>query len=85
MADEKFRVSIDNFKKTESTAGILYVIIGLLGLVISNYFLSNFINTGTVGLLFSAGVVPIVYVLIGLKVGSELTGIITDFQKEEVE
>ncbi|MBN2258917.1 MAG: hypothetical protein JW702_00065 [Clostridiales bacterium] len=85
LSDEKFRVNIENFKKTESTAGSLYVIIGLLGLVISNYFLSNFINTGTVGALLSAGIIPIIYVLVGLKVGSELTGVITDFLKEEVE
>ncbi|OPL07865.1 MAG: cation:proton antiporter [delta proteobacterium ML8_F1] len=85
LADEDFRVRIDDFKKTEGIAGAMYVLLGLVGLMISNYFLSNFLDTGTVGTLFSAGIIPVVYVLVGLKVGSELTGIITDFLKGEVE
>jgi multicomponent Na+:H+ antiporter subunit B len=40
--------------------------------------------TGIVGNLFSAGIIPIVYVLVGLKVGSEVSGIIADFSKSEV-
>ena len=82
LADENFRVKMKSFKLLESTAGSLYVMIGLIGLTTAGYFLSNFMSTGTIGNLFSAGIIPIVYVLIGLKVGSELTGIITDFNKE---
>ena len=84
LADENFRIKIEKFKRTESLAGSLYVIIGLLGLVLTNYFLGNFMDTGKVGSLLSAGIIPIIYVLVGLKVGSELSGIITDFLKEEV-
>jgi multicomponent Na+:H+ antiporter subunit B len=84
LADESFRIRIERFKRTESLAGTFYVIIGLLGLVMTNYFLGNFVDTGKVGSLLSAGIIPIIYVLVGLKVGSELSGIITDFLKEEV-
>jgi multicomponent Na+:H+ antiporter subunit B len=85
LADEAFRIRIEGFKMTEGIAGSLYVLLGLVGLTLAGYFLSNFLNTGTVGALFSAGIIPVVYVLVGLKVGSELTGIITDFLKGEVE
>lgn len=84
LADEKFVASIEKFKILEGTAGSLYVLIGAAGLLIGGYYLMNFLPTGTVGSLLSAGVIPIVYVLIGLKVGSEITSIISDFLKEEV-
>ncbi|BEP29444.1 Na(+)/H(+) antiporter subunit B [Helicovermis profundi] len=84
LSDENFRAKMSSFKLTESLMGSLYVLVGIFGLFTAGYFLSNFLNTGVVGNLFSAGIVPIVYVLVGLKVGSELTGIITDFLKEEV-
>lgn len=85
LSNPELRLNIKRFKATESIAGSIYVIIGLLGLAMGGYFLNNFMGTGTVGSLISAGIVPIVYVLVGLKVGSELTGVITDFMKEEVE
>ena len=85
ISDDKFKSAIRNFKILEGTAGSLYVIIGLVGMVISGYFLINFLPTGTVGEIFSAGIIPIVYILIGLKVGAELTGIITDFVSEEAD
>lgn len=63
---------------TESLAGITFVIIGLIGLVIGGYFLNNFLPKGSEFALFSAGVIPILYVAIGLKVGAELTGIVAN-------
>lgn len=83
LADDSFRSKIKGFKILEGTAGSLYVIIGLAGLALGAYFLSNFLPTGTVGDLFSAGILPIVYILIGLKVGSEISGIIDNFLTEE--
>lgn len=84
MADEKFSLNINRFKIAEGTAGTIYVLLGAAGLLVGGYFLMNFLPTGTVGDLFSAGLVPIIYVLIGLKVGSEITGVISDMMKEEV-
>ncbi|MDX1359593.1 MAG: Na(+)/H(+) antiporter subunit B [Clostridia bacterium] len=84
MADDKFALNLKRFKIAEGTAGTLYVLIGAAGLIIGGYFLLNFLPTGTVGNLFSAGIIPIVYVIIGLKVGSEITGVISDMMKEEV-
>ena len=63
---------------TESFAGLVFVIVGLSGLVIGGSFLMNFLPHGTVNTLFSAGVIPVIYAAIGFKVGSELAGIVGD-------
>ena len=85
IADNKFKTKLNSFKIMEGLAGSLYVIIGLLGIAIGGYFLVNFLPTGTVGNLLSAGLIPIVYILIGLKVGSEISGVVAGFATEEVE
>lgn len=85
LADDQFRAKIKSFKILEGVAGSLYVIVGLLGLVVGTYFLQNFLPNGTVGDLLSSGIIPIVYILIGLKVGSEISGVIDNFLTEEVE
>ena len=54
------------------------MIAGLLGLAYGGEFLMNFLPQGTANTLFSAGVIPIIYIAIGLKVGSELVGIVGD-------
>ena len=84
LADDTFRTKIKGFKILESIAGSLYVVIGLVGLILFDSFLINFLDNGIVGDLFSSGIIPIVYVLIGLKVGSEISGIIDNFLTEEV-
>jgi multicomponent Na+:H+ antiporter subunit B len=66
----------------ESLGGLVFVIIGLFGLVLGGYFLSNFLPKGTVNVLFSAGIIPIIYIAIGFKVGSELAGIIDNLIEE---
>jgi multicomponent Na+:H+ antiporter subunit B len=61
----------------ESSAGFGYVIVGVLGLVFAGGFLDNrFLDLGTFGELFSAGAMLIIYVLIGLKVGTELSAVL---------
>lgn len=84
LADDSFRTKVQGFKILESIAGSLYVLIGLVGLVFFDSFLINFLDTGIVGDLFSSGIIPIIYVLIGLKVGSEISGIIDNFLTGEV-
>ncbi len=83
LADDQFRAKIKSFKILEGVAGSLYVVVGLLGLVVGTYFLQNFLPNGTVGDLLSSGIIPIVYILIGLKVGSEISGVIDNFLTEE--
>lgn len=66
----------------ESLGGLIFVVIGLLGLVFGGYFLLNFLPKGTANTLFSAGIIPIIYIAIGFKVGSELAGIIDNLIEE---
>jgi len=70
--------SIDRlqFSMVESISGSAFVVVGLLGLAMGGYFLSNFLDKGVPYSLFSAGVIPVLYVAIGLKVGAELAGIV---------
>ena len=69
---------------TESFSGAFYVAIGVLGLVLAAGFLDNrFLPIGDLGRLFSAGAIPVIYSFVGLKVGAELTGIITTLNKQE--
>jgi len=67
----------------ESLGGLLFVGIGLLGLAISGTFLSNFLAKGQPNLLLSAGVIPIIYTAVGVKVGAELARIIGDLVERE--
>ena len=59
----------------ESLSGFGFVVTGLLGLAAAGSFLANrgVLPLGQWNRLFSAGVIPVIYVLIGLKVGSELS------------
>jgi len=72
--------SIDkkSFSVVESLGGLIFVGIGLLGLVFSGYFLTNFLPKGIPNTIFSAGIIPIIYIAVGLKIGFELTAIIDD-------
>jgi len=73
----------------ESLSGFFYVAIGVLGLVLAAGFLDNrILPLGEFGTLFSAGAIPIIYSLVGLKVGTELTNVLgtmrlTRAQQEE--
>ena len=62
----------------ESMSGFLYVIVGLVGLAMAGSFLSNkgMIPLGAWNTLFSAGFIPVIYIFVGLKVGSELASLI---------
>jgi len=67
---------------TESLSGFGYVVVGVLGVLLAGGFLDNRImSLGTYGTLFSAGAIPIIYTLVGLKVGSELSAVLGRFRE----
>jgi len=69
---------------TESLSGFGYVVVGVLGVVLAGGFLDNRImSLGTFGTLFSAGAIPIIYTLVGLKVGSELSAVLDRFRESD--
>mgnify|MGYP001815685412 FL=1 len=69
---------------TESLSGFSYVVIGVLGVFMAGGFLDNRImGLGTYGTLFSAGAIPLIYTLVGLKVGFELSAVLDRFRKDD--
>lgn len=76
------RIRERRFNITESLGGLVFVIMGLIGLAVGGYFLLNFLPRGVLNKLFSAGVIPIIYIAIGFKVGAELAGIIDNLIEE---
>ncbi len=78
----KMNHSIMHF--VESLSGFAYVGIGVTGLVLTVGFLSpKILPLGNFGDLFSAGAIPVIYSLVGLKVGSELTSILVTMGGEK--
>lgn len=71
------------FMLVEGLGGIAYVIIGLIGLFIKGSFLANFLPKGTFYDLLSAGILLPLYIAVGLKVGSEFSGIVDDFMCQD--
>ncbi len=77
------RVGSKGIKIAESLGGLIFILVGLIGLLVGGgYFLSNYLPKGALGSLFSAGTIPIIYVAIGFKVGSELAGVIDNLMEE---
>lgn len=67
----------------EGLAGVTYILIGIIGLTARGSFLANFLPTGTVGLLISAGFVALIYITIGVKVGAELSSAVAELKEGE--
>jgi multicomponent Na+:H+ antiporter subunit B len=70
----------------ESTAGLAFIGLGIVGLMTaSKIFLANDFagDWGEVGMLVSAGLLPLIYVAIGFKVGSEMTGLVERMRGDE--
>jgi multicomponent Na+:H+ antiporter subunit B len=68
----------------ESTAGLSFVFIGILGLLLAGGFLDNrILPIGTFGELFSAGAIPLIYTLVGLKVGAEFSSMLVSLSRTE--
>ncbi|OYT15469.1 MAG: sodium:proton antiporter [Bacteroidetes bacterium 4572_77] len=86
MANVNIKLNHTVLHFIESLSGFLYVIIGTIGLFLLGSFLDpKFLPLGKFGSLFSAGAIPIIYSLIGLKVGAELTNIVDSLRAEGME
>jgi multicomponent Na+:H+ antiporter subunit B len=81
LVNPEYIVDHDFLGITESLAGVLYVLAGLAGLMFAGGFLdSRMLPLGQFGAFFSAGALPIISVLLGIKVGCELSVIIDRFR-----
>jgi multicomponent Na+:H+ antiporter subunit B len=65
----------------ESIAGVLFVLVGIAGLIFAAGFLdSRVLPAGQFGAFFSAGAIPLLSVFLGVKVGCELSVILDRFR-----
>lgn len=83
LARREQTMSRERLSVAESLGGLAFVIIGLMGIIFAGYFLQNFLPKGRPNLLLSGGIIPLVYVAIGVKVGSELARIIGDLMESD--
>lgn len=67
----------------EGLAGSLYILVALAGLWFAGSFLGQFLPLGEFNTLFSGGILPIIYIFVGIKVGTEIISIYQNFQKKE--
>jgi multicomponent Na+:H+ antiporter subunit B len=68
----------------EGLAGAVFILIGLWALVEDGEFLAPLlVDTGTLGKLISAGTLPLLSCAVGLKVGSELAGLMAHLSDAE--
>lgn len=67
----------------ESLSGVTYVVLGLLGIILAAGFLDpRFLPIGSTGRLMSAGAIPLIYSVVGLKVGSEIAGVVDRLREQ---
>jgi multicomponent Na+:H+ antiporter subunit B len=68
----------------ESLSGFLYIMLGVAGLILTGSFLDNrILPPGHFGELVSAGLIPLIYTLIGLKVGAEFSSMLANLSEME--
>ena len=86
LANPVKKVNHSIISVVESISGFSFILMGILGLLLASGFLDNaIISLGDFGKLISAGAIPIIYIFIGLKVGSELSGIVSNLQETQKE
>lgn len=84
LTDPARRFSHTLIAFVESISGLFFVTIGVMGLFIAGGFLDNrILPTGEFGSILSAGVIPILYAFVGLKVGAEFSSMLVSLSETE--
>ncbi len=82
LARPGYPLNVTVLGATELLAGVLFVVTGIAGLIFAGGFLdSRVLPLGEFGSFFSAGAIPVLSVLLGIKVGCELSVIIDRFRR----
>ena len=81
LAYPQYQPNVELLSITESAAGAFFVLVGIAGLIVAGGFLDNrILPLGQFGAFFSAGAIPVLSVLLGIKVGCELSVILDRFR-----
>ena len=84
LAFPQYQPNLEFLSITESIAGALFVLVGIAGLIAAGGFLDNrILPLGQFGAFFSAGAIPLLSVLLGIKVGCELSVILERFRPQK--
>jgi multicomponent Na+:H+ antiporter subunit B len=84
LTGDIFRIPEGLFSFFEGLAGLGFIGLGLLGLFgEASSFLAQTLPLGEFGALFSAGIIPFIYAVIGIKVAAELAGAVGRFYVTE--
>ena len=85
LAFPQHRPNLEFLGIMESVAGALFVLAGIAGLSTAGGFLDNrILPLGQFGAFFSAGAIPLLSVLLGIKVGCELSVILERFRPQKL-
>ncbi len=76
---DKFSLNHKIISITEALSGAGFILIGILGVLLVDRFLGNFLPLGTIKELFSGGVIPLIYIFVGIKVSAEITALVEYF------
>lgn len=82
----EYKIKPNSKSLLEDIGSISFILLGLLGIFIGSNFLANgqaSLNLGTPGELISAGLIPYLNLMIGIKVGAGLAKIFNSLIKEE--
>ncbi len=81
MAYRSFETNHKALSWIESLAGMTFVTLGIGGLIWGSSFLQNIQWLGNLNDLVSAGIIPLIYIAVGFKVGAELTALLDNMLK----
>lgn len=85
LAFPQYQPDLEFLSITESVAGALFVLAGIAGLIVAGGFLDNrILPLGQFGAFFSAGAIPVLSALLGVKVGCELSVILERFRPQKM-
>jgi multicomponent Na+:H+ antiporter subunit B len=85
LAFPQYQPNLEFLSITESVAGALFVLAGIVGLTMAGGFLDNrILPLGQFGAFFSSGAIPLLSVLLGIKVGCELSVILERFRPQKL-
>jgi multicomponent Na+:H+ antiporter subunit B len=84
LAFPQYQPNLEFLSIAESAAGALFVLVGIAGLIAAGGFLDNrILPLGQFGAFFSAGAIPLLSALLGIKVGCELSVILERFRPQK--